>query len=373
MPVLWRGARGILSANASTGAVLQAGTDGIMSLRTAKMLHDSNNWGTRKLLTLKQAAEFVWPRWDVTRPTLSGDRNVELVISAAAVLALGVWMSAGAQDPLEAERDAATRAQEMAARAAPPTKEMMVAFYGGAPYTYPSRVTLKKDGVHDFTVDGVEWRGEPFNDPIYYGVRVVNWFEGGRSAAMLDFTHSKTIGELDKEVNFNGLLNGEPAPAKAKLGEVFRRLEASHGHNMLTLNGLLRLVDLHPRLSLYGGLGAGVNLPHSEIQLMKGGGRTYEYLYTGPAGQFVIGLEFRIPRMSYFLEYKFTFAQYDVPLSELDGTKIGLFADLYRQALRWWSGEPPPGGILSKNLVSHQAIGGIGVRFGAKPANALGN
>lgn len=186
---------------------------------------------------------------------------------------------------------------------------------------------------------------------------------------MLDFTHSKTIAELDKEVNFEGLLHGEPAPAKAKLGDVFRRLEASHGHNMLTLNGLLRLFDLHPRLSLYGGLGAGINLPHSEIQLKKGGGgRTYEYLYTGPAAQALIGIEFRVPRMSYFLEYKFTFAQYDVPLSELDGTKIGLFADLFRQARRWWSGEPPPGGILSKQLISHQAIGGLGVRFGARPA-----
>ena len=30
----------------------------------------------------------------------------------------------------------------------------MIAAYGGAPYTYPSRVTLKKDGVHDLTVEG---------------------------------------------------------------------------------------------------------------------------------------------------------------------------------------------------------------------------
>lgn len=329
--------------------------------------------GMRKLLTLKQAAEFVWPRWDIARHTSSRKRHLELATRSLAVVSLGVWMASGGEDPLEAERDAAARDLATAASSAPPTKELMVAFYGGAPYTYPSRVSLKKDGVHDFTVDGVEWRGEPFIDPIYYGVRVVRWFEGSRTGGMLDFTHSKTIGELDKEVNFKGLLNGEPAPAKAKLGDVFRRLEASHGHNMLTLNGMLRLFDLHPRLSLYGGLGAGVNLPHSEIQLMKGGGRTYEYLYTGPAAQALIGLEFRVPRMSYFLEYKFTFAQYDVPLSELDGTKIGLFADLYRQAARWWSGEPPPGGILSKQLISHQAIGGIGVRFGAKPAAALPN
>ncbi len=324
------------------------------------------------MLTLKDAADLVWPHWQPAASSGRSQARFDTFARLIAVTALGIFVVAAAapEDPIEAERDDALRQQASGAlNAAPPTKEMMVAFYGGAPYTYPSQVTLKKEGVHDLTVDGVEWRGEPFTDPIYYGVRVVNWFESGRTGGMLDFTHSKTIGELDKEVDFSGILNGKEAPGKGKLGDVFRRLEASHGHNMLTLNGLLRLANLHPRLSPYVGIGAGVNLPHSEIQLMKGGGRTYEYLYTGPAAQVLIGIEFRVPRMSYFFEYKFTFANYNVPLSELDGTKIGLFADLYRQAARWWSGEPPPGGYVAKNLISHQLIGGLGVRFGAtKPA-----
>lgn len=322
------------------------------------------------MLTLNNANIAQEWRWQDRRRTRGVRYALDCVIRTAAIVAVGIWMAAAHEDPADADTDILARQHSAANSAAPPTKEMMVAFYAGAPYTYPSEVTLKKDGVHDFTVNDVEWRAEPFHNPIYYGVRVVNWFEQGRTGAMLDFTHSKTIAELDKEVDFKGIINGKPAPGKAKLGEVFRRLENSHGHNMLTLNGLMRLFDLHPRLSLYGGLGAGVNLPHSEIQLMKGGGRTYEYLYTGPVAQAVIGLEFRVPRMSYFLEYKFTFAHYDVPLSELDGTKIGLFADLYRQAARWWSGKPPPGGILSNYLISHQAIGGIGVRFGASPAAA---
>lgn len=314
--------------------------------------------------------DAIWPRWYRLPAPSRQSRLRDISSSLIAVAAIGIWVAAAGQDPVDAERDAVTRGQEevAAARSAPPTKEMMVAFYGGAPYTYPSRVTMKKDGVHDFSVEPVEWRSEPFDNPIYYGVRIVNWFAGGNTGAMLDFTHSKTIGELDREATFEGLINGKPAPDKARIGDIFRRLEASHGHNMLTLNGLMRLFDLHPRLSVYGGLGAGINLPHSEIQLMQGGGRTYEYLYTGPAAQALVGIEFRVPRMSYFLEYKFTFAHYDVPLSELDGTKIGLFADLFRQAQRWWSGEPPPGGILSKQLISHQAIGGLGVRFGTSPA-----
>ncbi len=284
-------------------------------------------------------------------------------------IATGIWNTDSGETSKSADNATPSHEKEVST-AAPPTKEYMVGAYGGAPYTYDSDVTIKNPGVNDFTVKDVTWRGEPFNDPIYYGVRVQRWFEGGRTGAMLDFTHSKTLAMLKEEVGMSGLLNGAPAPERAKLEDIFRRLEFSHGHNMLTLNGLVRLADLHPRLSPYVGLGVGINLPHSEIQLRKGQSRTYEYQYTGPVVQALIGLEFRIPRMSYFFEYKFTFASYEVPLSGLDGTKIGLFADLFRQASRWWSGTTPPDGMASTRLVSHQLIGGLGVRFAAHPAPA---
>lgn len=271
-------------------------------------------------------------------------------------------------DESEKMRDAAHAEQDRAENASPPIREYMVGAYGGAPYTYDSDVSINLPGTHDFTAKDISWKGEPFIDPIYYGIRVQKWFEGGRTGTMLDFTHSKTIALLQKETAFEGILNGAPAPERAKVEDVFRRLEFSHGHNMLTINGLMRLADLHPRLSPYVGLGVGINLPHTEIQLQKDKTRTYEYQYTGPAFQALVGLEFRVPRMSYFLEYKFTFASYSVPLTGLDGTKIGLFADLYRQAARWWSGSPPPGGFAETLLTSHQIIGGLGVRFGAQPA-----
>ena len=101
---------------------------------------------------------------------------------------------------------------------------------------------------------------------------------------------------------------------------------------------------------------------HSEVQLQKDPDRTYEYQYAGPAVQAIIGLEFRVPRMSYFLEYKFTLASYEMPLTHQDGTI--LFVDLWRQFMRWWQDEDPPGGVLATRLTSHQVIGGLGVRFG---------
>lgn len=283
---------------------------------------------------------------------------VALVISAAGVF------EQSSEQPTTDDAAANTEADERA-RLALPTREWMIAAYGGAQHTYPSAVKLSKPGVHDLTVDKVGWDGEPFIDPIYYGVRVVRWREGGRSGGMIDFTHSKALAQLGEQAAFKGTVSGKPAPATAKLGDVFRRLEFSHGHNMLTLNGLLRLIDLHPRLSTYAGIGVGVNLPHTEVQLKGERGRTYEYQYTGPVAQAVLGIEFRIPRMSYFLEYKFSLAGYAAPLSNLDGS--WLFLDLWRQVKRWIAGEPAPGGVLETRLTSHQVIGGLGVRFGASP------
>ena len=294
-----------------------------------------------------------------TRSPAALDLIASLVAMAAVVGIAGPAMMAQDAEPTEAKQEAEAPAPSTFA---PPTSELMIAGYGGAPYTYPSDVTIKKDAVHDFTAKDVGWDGEPFDSPIYYGVRIVRWFGEGRTGSMLDFTHSKTLARLAEEAAFSGTIGGEPAPERAPLKEIFRRLEASHGHNMLTLNGLFRLPDLGTRFFPYVGLGAGVALPHSEVQMIKDPGRTYEYQYTGPVAQAVIGLEFRIPRMSYFVEYKFTLASYEMPLTHRDGSI--LFVDLWRQFSRWYSGEAPPGGFLSTNLVSHEGIFGLGVRFG---------
>ncbi len=241
-----------------------------------------------------------------------------------------------------------------------PKRETVIGAYGGAPYTYPSDVTITKPGVHDFTVKDVEWAGKPFDNPVYYGVRIQRWGGAGTTGAMLDFTHSKTISKPEQDAKFEGTLDGKQVAPEAKIKDVFKRLEASHGHNMLTLNGLLRLPSLSTRLSPYVGLGAGITLPHSEVQLQSDAARTYEYQNAGAVSQALVGIEFRLPRSSYFLEYKFSLAPYTMPLTYQDGTF--LFGDLWRQFSRWLKGEQPPGGYLNTRLTSHQVIGGIAVR-----------
>ena len=223
----------------------------------------------------------------------------------------------------------------------------------------PIRATSpsKEGDVHNFTVKDVDWDGKPFEKPIYYGVRIVRWFDGGRTGTMLDFTHSKTIAPLDAEKTFSGTIDGTPAPESAKLGDVFRRLEASHGHNMLTLNGLFRLPSIGLRLHPYVGIGAGVALPHSEVQLIEDPGRTYEYQYAGPVGQALIGIEFRIPRMSYFFEYKFTLASYQMPLTHQDGDILFTRPLASVQALDVGA-RSRRAASSGRNLVSHQGIAG---------------
>jgi hypothetical protein len=297
-------------------------------------------------------------------------RAADGIFSSAAAVALVVMVAtATAEDSIGLAKDPADIGAKDGGGAADPARvaprpEWMVAAYGGSPYTYPSDVKFTKpDG--NFTVKDVQWEGRPFINPIYYGVRVLRWFGDGRMGSMLDFTHSKAISNREQQAAFEGTLNGQPAPEKALIGEVFRKLEASHGHNMLTLNGLLRLPSFTFRLSPYVGLGAGVSLPHSEVHVANDPSRTYEYQMAGPVGQAIIGLEFRLPRMSYFLEYKFTLADYRMPLTGRDGDI--LFTDVWRQLSEWWTGIEPRDGWAETRYTSHEIIGGLGVRLPVGP------
>jgi lipid A oxidase len=242
----------------------------------------------------------------------------------------------------------------------------MIGAYGGVPYTLRSDVRIKSETGHDFTVKDVEWVGKPFTNPIYYGVRVARWFEGGRFGSMLDFTHSKAISNPFQEARFDGTIGGKPAPEKAAIKDVFKKLEASHGHNMLTLNGLWRLPSFNARLSPYIGAGAGISLPHSEVHVAGDPARTYEYQYAGLVGQGLLGVEIRLAGMSYFFEYKFTVAPYSMPLTHQDGWL--LVTDLWRQFSRWMSGQAAPGGTAETTYISHQGVAGAAFRLGAPAA-----
>jgi hypothetical protein len=306
--------------------------------------------------------------WGAPTKTSSG-RSLETLsaLAAAALLVASTAATVLEQSALDADPGRAARDGAGGAAASLPAKETMVGAYTGMPYTYPSSVRIGKHGAEAFTIDPVHWYTEPFHNPIYYGARAAQWFTGGKAGMMVDFIHSKAMAELDKESSFSGEIDGKPVPARARIRDIVSKMEFSHGHNMLLLTGLLRLPGIGPRLRPYVGAGAGVLLPHTEVGLTAPGHpRTYEYNFAGPAGQALLGLEVRLSRASFFVEYKFTYGDYDAPLSQMGGSWLG--ADLWRQLRRWIDGEEPPGGHIDTQIISHQVVSGLAVRFAARPA-----
>jgi lipid A oxidase len=307
-----------------------------------------------------------WGRAADRRPR--GSKAVDALIAGAASIALIASAGASIMEQASLDNGAAGTSGSASGSGATtlPVNETVVGAYTGVPYTYPSQVRIGKDGgTTNFTIDPVHWFTDPFHNPIYYGARVQRWFAGGGTGVMVDFIHSKAMARRDDEADFSGQIEGKPVPAHGPLTDVVKKLEFSHGHNMLLFNGLLRLPSIGTRLSPYVGAGGGVLLPHAEATIIGSTRpRTYEYNYAGPAAQAIAGLEFRLPRLSFFVEYKFTYADYEAPLSEQEGS--WLFLDLWRQFNRWLNGEEPPGGHVATQVVSHQVVGGLAVRFTAR-------
>ncbi len=296
----------------------------------------------------------VWWR-DAIPVSAAGFRTLE-ISAAAAAIGLLVLSAAMPND----REDAQSGLNDIASTSSTLGRETALGAYLGAPYHYPSDFHLKNGSKTDLTIKDVEWFTHPFSNPLYYGWRIQRWLTGGVFGTMLDFTHSKAYAPFADEKSFQGQIDGKHVPDKAKVEQYFDKLEYSHGHNMLTLNGLMRFGrfgDFVP----YAGLGAGVTLPHSEIHSLADPARTYEYQYAGPIAQALFGIEFRLKSGSVFIEYKFTTADYLSPITNRDGSWLPL--DMWHQISRWWANQEPPGGWASTRLTSHQVIGGFLVRF----------
>ena len=309
-----------------------------------------------------------WVQGNVHPRSASGTPGAWLDRGAAlaATLTLGLLVHAAMLDGDADQNSAAERGQHGSGPQTGATPgETLFAGYVGAPFTHASDLRFVKPGTTDLTVHDVPWQGRPFKSPIYYGLRIAKWPSASPLGGMVDFTHSKAIAIPDQQVRFSGTRNGNPAPAPATIGDTFRHMEFSHGHNMLTLNVLWRLWPASLRIVPYVGAGAGINLPHTEVQFADEKDRTYEYQYTGPAGQVLAGLEIRLPSSSAFLEYKFTLARYTAPLTGRDSRHSYGPDDFWTQLMDWWHGHQPAHGTVTTTLASHQLIGGVGYRHGA--------
>jgi lipid A oxidase len=129
-------------------------------------------------------------------------------------------------------------------------------------------------------------------------------------------------------------------PPQAPISATLKRLEFTHGYNLLTLNALRRGASRGPNLIPYFGLGLGVAIPHVEVERADTpqSARTFEYQITGPALQLLGGIEWRFGRrLSLFVEYKLSCAM-------IRGDLVG-------------------GGKVTTNLCTHQLPLGLAVHL----------
>jgi len=203
----------------------------------------------------------------------------------------------------------------------PAAAEAQFAFgaYFGKSSTLDSDVRLRQPDGTGLTFHDVGWDDESWVNPKYYGFRLTYWKRNTRRwGFVLDFTHAKIHAELDATVRITGTRGGETIDAREPLGDTFSELAMSHGHNTLTINGFHRWISQNQsggarRLTPYVGFGAGIAVPHVEVQTADS--VTQEYQLAGPTLQGLAGLDFRLGwGFSIFGEYRLNYARLSADL-----------------------------------------------------------
>lgn len=300
----------------------------------------------------------------------------------ATVLAAGLmaapWISAAVMPDDRAEDAAPASISAELRPGAAPLRETYIAGYISQPFYLRSDVHLTRPDGTDVVLEQLGWDGDALYPPIDGGIRSMQWTGAtGPTGYMIDFLHNKAVSRLGKgahgrkisngivdEVQMRGTLKGAPAPTgRVKLTDVFERLEFTHGHNVLMFTPLLRLGTIMPGVHPYVGLGAGLAMPHVEVWFPGDSHeqRTNEYQLAGVAAQALAGLEIRTGKVSYFIEYKFSWAGLSTWLTGGQSwMNFNMPGDLVNQFTRWWSGEKPKFGTLSTQLAAHQIGAGVG-------------
>ena len=300
----------------------------------------------------------------------TGPSYLSQLTSALSLLLLGMLLLHPARPvPLEARKLNGSGTHETDVPDAPPGAGarsdgwLAVGAYSGLPWNTPSSITVRSSPGTDYTLRDIPWIAKPWKTPVFYGARIQAWSRASPLGVMLDFTHNKAIADATAQVEASGNKDGQPVPPNVRIGEMFRTLEFSHGHNMLTVNGLYRLPFATATLKPYVGFGLGIAIPHTEIRYTETSPFTYEYQYAGPVLQALGGVEIRLAsRLSLFVEYKFTYSRYTAPMTGVKSEWLPI--DLARQFRNWLSGTKPAQGTLTTDLMSQMMIGGLTVRLG---------
>jgi lipid A oxidase len=201
--------------------------------------------------------------------------------------------------------------------------EWNISVYGGKSITHDNDLRFQGlSGASRLTLHDVGWDDRSFENPLYYGLRVTHWFGACPEWGLaLDFSHAKIYLDPDQVVKVSGRRAGLAIETREPIGSTLQSFNASHGLNLLTLNGTRRWFlkgerdnSFLGRLQPYVGLGAGTAVPHVEASV--NGITTGEYQVAGWTAQGFAGLNFDLMRyLALFLEYKASYADLDMKLA----------------------------------------------------------
>jgi opacity protein-like surface antigen len=162
----------------------------------------------------------------------------------------------------------------------------------------------------DLTFSPVEWHGESFTPPVYFGYRL-GWILpfAARVAIEAEFIHLKVYAETRAVVTARGHVGGMPVNRSQRLDATVQSFSISHGANFVLVNVAYRQplsLAFTDRVVLVARAGIGPTMPHAESTI---GGVTDpgEYALGSLGWQVAGGVELRLVRGLRALgEYKFS-------------------------------------------------------------------
>jgi hypothetical protein len=185
--------------------------------------------------------------------------------------------------------------------------DWLLGAFTGAAHTASNTLTVNAPGT-TVTIRSVDYRGEAWISPIYYGFRF-GWAPSNRRFGVEgEWIHAKARG-------ITGSI-------------VLSRFDQSHGLNFVLISAVYRYPVARQRVTLLARAGGGFTLPHVEGTFF--GSETESYQYGGLAWHGGAGLEVRLPVGLVLLadaRITRTAEELDVAGATIDGTFVTSHVD----------------------------------------------
>lgn len=160
--------------------------------------------------------------------------------------------------------------------------------------------TIKDPNGNEFTGG---WEGKSFAMPPYYGFRYTNWTDA-KWGWNLNFVHAKAYS--DDKTRANG---------------GYKVLEFTDGANPITVNMMRRFDKTEGGYTPYAGFGAGISVPHVELQRdpsypgVTNTKRTFKFQYGGPVLAGLVGVTYPInDKLNFMAEYSMHYLMLNVKM-----------------------------------------------------------